>query len=180
MMSNFISIQDKATSNALFGGAVVYAQVRSFQLSGTNIVKTTNKTAQPTYIAADGADTYKYLRAYNRKKVQAQYSAFTNPKIAVEMIFKYDEREMTTRSLNGQNVRVLTLPDVMHIIMTPKTFYLKEPSINGQLSSGDYPYYSDYGIPVVITSWSMKTDPGSKDVSVTITFGETIDEFIGV
>jgi len=179
MMGNFISIQDKSSSNALFGGNLMFSQILSFQLSGSNVVKTTNKTAQPTYIADDGSGTTKFLNAYNRKKVQAQYSAFSNPKIGVKILFKYDERFMKTRSLNGNVVSVLTLPDVMHIIMTPKTYYLKEESLNDQLSSGDYPYYSDYGIPVVVTSWSMQTDPGSKDVTVSITFDETIDEYLG-
>jgi len=179
-MGDLISIQDKSTINALFDGVLLYGQVQKFQINGTNVVKTTNKTAQPTYIAADGSGTTKFLNAYNRKKVQAQYSAFTNPKIAVDFTFKYDEKDMTTRQLKGESVRVLTLPDIMHIIMTPKTYYLIEPSIINQLSVGDNPYYSTYGIPVVITSWSMTTDAGTKDVTVSITFDETIDEFLGV
>lgn len=177
-MGQLISIQDKSISNPLFTGEARYVQSKAFKISGSNIVKTTNKTAQPTYTSADGTGITKYLHAYNRKKVQAQYSAFANPTITVDLLFKYDERTITTRTINGVSTPMLTITDAMHMIMTPKTYYIKEDALITQLSAGDNPYYSTYGIPIVIASWDITTKADTNDVIISLTLNETIDEFI--
>lgn len=173
-----ISIQDKSVSNPLFSGNLMYVQAQNFKMSGSNVVKTTNKTAQPTYTVDDGTGSTKFIKAYNRKKVQAQYSAFANPTISVDFIFKYDERTMSTRLIKGAEVNMLLLADLLHLVMTPKTYYLKEDAIIGVLSTGNNPYYSTYGIPVVVNTWSIEPVNGTNDVVVSLTFNETIDEFI--
>jgi len=177
-MGSLISFQDKASTNPLFSGEQRFVMSKNLKISGANVVKTANKTAQPTYDSTDGTGTTKYIKAYNRKKVEAQYSAITNPTITVDLLFKYDEKDITTRTINGSEINLLSITDFMHMIMTPKTFYLVEESLIGQLSAGSYPYYSSYGIPIVITSWSMTVNSGTKDVTIELTLNETIDEYI--
>ena len=178
MTQQLISLQDKSLSNALFGGEARYIISKNFKLTGSNVVKTTNKTAQPTYTIEDGAGLTKYIKAYNRKKVEAQYSAFTNPTVTVDLLFKHDEKDIVTRTINGVVTPLLSITDFLHLVMTPKTYYIKEDSLIAQLSVGDNPYYSAYGIPVVITTWNMTVSPGTNDVVISLTMNETIDEFV--
>lgn len=177
-MTNLISIQDKSPANALFGGVSKYVLTKNFKLNGSNIIKSNNKTAQPTYTSSDGAGTSKFIKAYNRKKVEAQYSAFTNPGITVDLLFKYDDKDITTRTIKGNVINMLSLQDLMLLVMTPKTYYIVEDSIISQLSSGSNPFYSTYGFPVVISNWGLTVNSGTKDVTVNLTLTETVDEYI--
>lgn len=176
-MGSLVSIQDKSATNALFSGALKYCQTRDFKLSGSNVIKEANKTAQQTYTASDGVDINKYRNAHNRKKSEVQYTAFTSPNITFDIIFKYDEKDIVTRTVGGVAVSMLTLGEFMHIVNTPKTFYLTEEATQAQLSSGLYPYYSTYGIPVVVKTWTLSVLP-NKDVVANITLVEDIDEYI--
>lgn len=178
-MGNLVSIQDKSTNNALFNGVLKYCLTKDFEISGSNVVKEANKTAQQTYTAADGTtNNSKFKNAYNRKKSEVQYTAFTSPNIKFDILFKFDEKEIETRVINGTTVSMLNLGELMHIINTPKTFYLIEESVQSQLAESEYPYYSDYGIPIVIKTWSMTVEP-NKDVIVSLTCVEDVDEHLG-
>jgi len=173
-----ITLQDKSTTNALFNGEALGMLVSTFKINGSNIVKTTNKTAQPTFVATDGTDNSKFRTAYNRKKVESQYSAFTNPSINIDIIFKNDEKTLLSRGINGEVVNMMTMERLMHFIMTPKTYYLNDEIFANQLSTGLYPYYSTYGIPVVISTWSVSVNSSTGDIKVTLVLNETVDEYI--
>ena len=177
-MGQLITIQDKSASNPLFAGDAKSVLSKNFKISGQNNIKTSNKTAQPTYTSADGTGATKYIKAYNRKKVEAQYSSFANPTITVDVLFKYADKDITSRTIGGVVTSMLSLTDLMHLVMSPKTFYINESSLLGQLAAGSNPYYSTYGIPVVVTTWVITPNSNNNDVVVTLTFNETKDEYL--
>ena len=64
----------------------------------------------------------------------------------------------------------------MHFIRTPKTYYIKDPYMLPQLSSGSIAYYKTTGIPVVIKTWDIIPNMKNGDITVELGLQEDYDD----
>ena len=179
MVENLITIYDRSATNALFDGDEQSVFVYSYSLNGANTVSANVKTHQPLFATSDGVEeATKYINAFNRKKTEAQYTSFNVNQLTLTIVFKWNEKDITQRIVNGETVNVLNISKLMHFIRTPKTYYVKDPYILPQLATDDINYYEETGFPVVIKTWSITPNTRNGDISVVLGLQEDFDTLI--
>jgi len=179
MSIKLMTITDKSTNNPLFTGQEQYFFGGDLTIDGGNDVSTAKKTNQPRFIASDGTSLPQKLKnAFNRMKSKKQLVSFSTNNYKLTLYYREEDLTVENKTVNGAVVNWLSLSKLMHLIRTPKTYYLKDSTIIDALSIGDYAYYNSYGFPVVITKWNMKKSNKSGLVTVTLTFEEDKDDLV--
>ena len=176
-MGTLFSIKDISTTNALFSGEELFCYCTNFTLTGGNIIKEMNKTAQPTFSTADGIGSDRYIKSYNRKKATTQFTSFKSPNITIDLVFPYKDALLDEKTIGGTTTKILNLKKLLHYIRTPKTYYVKEEKFLEIVAGGEYYYYSTTGIPVVLKDYTINIDKVG-NVLVSLTMTEDVDTSI--
>lgn len=188
---NFVRIIDISTVNPLWAtggiGQEVLILAKDFNLASGNIISPKPKSFQETDLSTEdkassgdteyvaGVSTASYIKNFDRRKSNVSYAGFDNHKITVTALYN-----PTTIGANGEinnlDRKIFTPAKLMELVLKPRTMYIKDELLWGILSNPEDnntpAIYGKYGIPVILTDWSITPSLEGEEITMNLTFTE--------
>jgi len=176
--TNFITIQDRASTGSLWEGQEVLVMATSINISSANTItpkpKTNQVTTRTTEDDALGDGVGSYFNNYNRRKSNVSYTGFQNSRLSIKSVFSQEKLGNST-NIGGVEKKIWTPSKLYELILKPRTVYIKDQVLVDLLKTTQDTsplIYSVWGIPVILSSWNIVPSVEDKEIVMEMEFIE--------
>lgn len=172
--TNFITIKDNSTTDAIWGGAELYMMANApLTIAGSNNVG----AIQKNFMDIDVSNDTDYAANFNRRKSHVSYGGFQNAIINVQCIYNPVTVTTSITVPVAGAVTVFTPSKLFELILRPRIVHIKDEFLVRDLLSategGSPAIYSANGIPVVLQGYKLTPSLKGKEVIMNLTFIES-------